>query len=474
MASPEKSEAAFPSPSAREYALAVFGTVVYGEVTLEPPEQQISSGVKPKDPVTNGQYKKAMDKVISILKKYNMDADVCHRAFTASNLKHKIDRPKKEKGRACRFFCTHCQNKGIASLIAAGEFITDLNGNGLKMNYLFPHNSNCQSAQPTAPQSRFTLVNFDFDAVIGTTYSAATDEVNKQKVTEKRTTDEVVKKQKVTRKKRKIRNTIGKFINFDDTTHCSDDRAYCDLPGDNVDDTAHKNCMIRLLLHMSVTLNFVEETVTELFDWSNVRSRIDDCNNKSDTNWTDYPRMSNPNAHLYFCEISLLFGGHNMNEGEPEHQRCHMDVTGLGRPDALKAFHGLSKPGSIIAPLDDERTIYVGYRESPDREDITVKKGQYIHFFGDVAHGGWTYEEQSWHAAIHLHVDSIHHKRKEGFVEIADCEEEATQRLNTHFQGLKDVMSGANKNGYERCIAEGKTLARALFGKLLQKTGKRK
>jgi hypothetical protein len=417
----EKLEASFLPFTPEDYAFAVFGEYVSREQVASDPV--VPSGVKPKDKVGNEQWTNAMNKVTSTLKLFNMEVQPIRKKLFASNLNLSICRPSKRANRACRFFCSKCAVKGEASLIAAGTFVARDSGNVLKMNVLFPHNSNCcQSVEPLAPQSPYTVIDFDFDTVIGDTYSAATDEINKQKVGSK--------------------DLTGSAINFDDVNHDSDDRSYFALPRPNDNSLAHKHCMARLFLHMSVKLNLVEETVAKYFDWNNVE----------ENRWVDYPVKENRSAHLFMSDISLLFGGHNLKKNGPlQYQSCQVDVDGLERCTALG---GRSKPGSIILPLVDHRSIYVGQPGSSEWELITIYKGQYICFEGDFPHGCSTHEKASLHtAAIHLHVDTIHHERTLGTIMFVNREEEAMERLVAYHKSIAEIKSTARENGWEECLS---------------------
>jgi hypothetical protein len=170
------SKASFLPFTPKKYAFAVFGESVSGEQVGSGPF--VPSGVKPKDKVGNEQWTNAMNKIISTLKLYNMEVQPVRKEFHASNLNLSICRPSKRAS----FFCSKCIVKGEAILVAAGVFVAGDGGNVIKMDALFPHNSNCQSVEPQPPPSLYTVVDLDFGTVIGDTYSAATDEIDKQPV----------------------------------------------------------------------------------------------------------------------------------------------------------------------------------------------------------------------------------------------------------------------------------------------------
>jgi hypothetical protein len=405
------SEPAFGSFSAKDYAVAVFGEAESCEVLTADPEQSRSMT-----------WESGCQRVKQTLALYNIQADICRSRFKPTHvLEHccrMINPPKKFEGRAVRFFCTKCMERKIASLVAVGVFrLTKEKQEYLEMKFLFPHNSNCCSDKQHAVQPSYTVVDFDFKTVIGSTYDDVLREVCKQEVGSKK--------------------LMGSLINFDVKRHNTDDRRYFPLPYQQVSSMDHKHCMTRLLLHLSVKLNFVEESVTALFD-------MDAAN--CDRQWTNYPVRVNADAHLFLSEISLLFGGHNLKKNGPaQHQRCHVDVDGL---KGISALEGKTKPGSLILPLQDFRSIFIGSGL------LTLSKGQYIYFKGDVVHRGCTYDELSWHPAIHLHLDTRHHKRKGGVVEFTDEKEmEAMDQLRFNWNAISRIMADATANGWTNCLA---------------------
>jgi hypothetical protein len=408
------SEPAFGSLSAKDYAVAVFGEAESCEVLTADPEQSRSMT-----------WDSGCQRVKQTLALYNIQADICRSRFepTHDYCCRMINPPKKSEGRAVRFFCTKCMERKIASLVAVGYYrLTKEKQEYVEMKFLFPHNSNCCSDKQHAVQPSYTVVDFDFKTVIGSTYDDVLREVCKQEVGSKK--------------------LMGSLINFDVKRHNTDDRRYFPLPYQQVSSMDHKHCMTRLLLHLSVTLNFVEESVTELFD-------MDAAN--CDRQWTNYPVRVNADAHLFLSEISLLFGGHNLKKNGPaQHQRCHVDVDGL---KGISALEGKTKPGSLILPLQDFRSIFIGSGL------LTLSKGQYIYFKGDVVHRGCTYDELSWHPAIHLHLDTRHHKRKGGVVEFTDEKEmEAMDQLRFHWNAISSIITEATANGWTNCLASAEKL----------------
>lgn len=422
------SEPAFGSFSAKDYAFAVFGEAVSCEDLTADPEQPRKHGVKAKDPADSMAWENGCQRVNQTLALFNIEADICRKRLKPTNFDHMINPPTKTAERTVRFFCTKCMKREIASLVAVGVFKTKEKGqNYLKMNFLFPHNSNCNSDKQHTVQPSYTVVDFDFKTVIGSTYDDVLPEVCKQEVGSKK--------------------LIGTLIDFDKKRHDTDDRRYFPLPYQQASSMDHEHCMTRLLLHLSVTLNLVEESVTEFFDMDAVESDINNTAN-CHRQWTHYPVRVNAGAHLFLSEISLLFGGHNLKKNGPvQHQRCHVHAKGL---EGISALDGKSKPGSLILPLEDFRSIFIGSGL------VTLLKGQYIFFNGDVPHRGYTYNELSWHPAIHLHLDTRHHKRKAEVVMFTDdMEQEAMEQLRFHSNGVRGIMAKALAKGWKECLALG-------------------
>jgi len=81
---------------------------------------------------------------------------------------------------------------------------------------------------------------------------------------------------------------------------------------------------------------------------------------------------------------------------------------------------GKLKPGTVIIPLHDFRTIYLG--NGKKRVDIHV--GQYLYFAGDVDHGGWTYDlppkgqNATWHPSLHMYLESEHHMKAKASIHL--------------------------------------------------------
>lgn len=423
----EASKPSFSPFTARDYADAVFdgGTVSGGGFPEGWVAPCTSSEKRDQD---KAQWNIAVDKVITTLRCFNIDSDWCHTSHLASSNynNHRINPPVKCEGHAVRLFCTKCKKNKKTTLVAHGvctEGRTD--GIGVKMIAIFPHNSDCDSDKPTPVMSPYTLVDYDFDIVVGNTYAKELQEINDQTV-------------------RKNSNLIGVKIDFDDPNHRSDDRSYVDLPLTSDRAKAHKECMTRLLLHVSVKLNLVEETVHEHFNWDSARSGT-----KNNNSWDSYPVKVNEAAHLFISDTSLLFGGHNLNDKGPlQDQRCHTDVDGL---DDVVFHQGRSKPGSIIVPLEDFRSIYVGIPFSPDYKIITIPKGKYFFFQGDVAHGGKTVpkNEKSWHTAVHLHIDTKYHARTKDLVEFANHEDLASQQASSYLRSFQEIYSTALESRWE-------------------------
>lgn len=131
--------------------------------------------------------------------------------------------------------------------------------------------------------------------------------------------------------------------------------------------------------------------------------------------------------HLRLNGISALWGGHQVGPS-PVDQLIHTDiptkeVTELIDGESMvvdyevssnPALRGLFKPGSIMVPLQDSRSLVS--ITACEKETDSVPKGRMVFFTGDFAHAGKTYpaDDPSWHMALHVYADSVYHKRPPG------------------------------------------------------------
>jgi hypothetical protein len=381
------------------------------------------------------EIKQAVNAVVRTLAKYNIEASCSGQTWIALN-KIKVTQFDYGSSKEVRFVCAKCKNRGVLSLIAVGKCSSPGEGSSpgeahrvasIEILHLFPHNKDCAAAISSSPGEGsspgeahrvasieilhlfphnkdcaaaikpplFELVKerqveFDFHEVIGDTYRGPLLEINKLKVGDK---------------------LVGQHINFGTGDYKYDDRMVQPLPWSlsEGDEKRHKWCMIRLLFHFSIFFNIVDETASQTFDDEAVANA---SALRRTTNWCGYPSKHNPEAHLFIDDPSLIYGGHNMLDGDaaPVHQVCHTDHA--EEPNNLladdPALAGKTMPGTIIVPLEDWRSIYFG---NPDNTKH-VPLGGYMYFPGNADHGGMTVPpSEGWHPALHLHLDSSRHPR---------------------------------------------------------------
>jgi hypothetical protein len=153
----------------------------------------------------------------------------------------------------------------------------------------------------------------------------------------------------------------GHAVNFgfDDFNH--DDRKCECLPSvrcGEIKKDNHRNSMVRFhQFLMAADLNMADEIAcTVLLDMSKAMQF---------GKFGAISEMRNPEFHLHFNELSLLFGGHCMSskKGDKDHmvdQITHKDrETFEGETKNKVRLKDKHKPGSFIIALDEPRTIFV-------------------------------------------------------------------------------------------------------------------
>ena len=312
----------------------------------------------------------------------------------------------------CKFYCSKCKERGKFTLVALGHFMIEGEGVDaphLKMSALYFHNAKCENGPGPLAFQQYIVQDFDFQEVFGDTYNHTVAYFqNLQAEGEGQ--------------------TVGEHINFNYEDYNFDNRSYLildekkhGLPFDLTFED-HEKSVIRLFFHMGCSFGLEDEVCCRRFDFPAVEAAASKALlDKKNFRWTDYPEEVEDKGHLFFDEVSLLSGGHNMRQQDivvNVHQPCHKDgVTSESMYSDNSDLTGKFKPGSFIVPLEDHRTIYI---VSPDHT-VTAEKGQYMYFYGDVPHGGITYSLTSetcnkWHPALHGHLDSTHHSRVQGNV----------------------------------------------------------
>ena len=363
-------------------------------------------------------YKSAAEEFIKMIYwTYGIDLEFCLqktifcRGDGKPNLEIK-DRPV--KGNSLRFHCKKCKVKNNQfSLVAWGKCVQTEDGNrGIQIQKMFFHDNICcptrkhmQLPDGYHPNPIQRIVEIDYDNIFGTSYDCLVQKLEQYDGSN-------------------IANDWppGDHINLGkQNLPVTDNRAYQLLPATEADkypelsEAVHKGCMIRLLYHMAATFNISEEVAPQIFDLEESLDKDGQFNGR-----IGCKDRKNPNCHLYFTEVSLLFGGHHQNSIEWRdqltHQLCHMDgETGQGMTlNENPHLVGRTKPGSFILPIKNLRSFYMWCVENLQ----WIYKGQYVFFSGNVPHGGTTRkirpgsnDGREWHPAIHGHLDSICHKR---------------------------------------------------------------
>jgi hypothetical protein len=328
------------------------------------------------------------------------------RAWIAKDFLHQI--PQRSRGKdsmTCRFFCKKCKDRKQMALVAVGLCTAgqgEENNMSLEMTHVFPHNVNCETNTPRPFKDSIT-VDFDFEAIIGSTYARDLGIINNQKFGQQ--------------------PLVGEHINFGKEDYKEyDDRTYVSLPilqgGESEEEVKeakqqHKWCMDRILFHFSVTLSVVSQMTFWWLDKEEIERRITEAKgNKDKWEWNHYPTKKNADAHGYLHGETLLYGGHNLSGGKnlvhrPTHFDCSKTHPMASNPDLV----GNMKPGTILLTLEKtKRTIYVGSIENT----VDTLQGQWTYFPGDVPHGGTSYPPKNdgtpedWRGVLHITVRSTH------------------------------------------------------------------
>jgi len=263
----------------------------------------------------------------------------------------------------------------------------------------------------------YQLVNFNYDKIIGDVYESSVEYIAQHSW--------------------KKASPPGKAIDFSKESYNFDDQKYVILPSTDyqmVSAEHHKKAMIRFAYHLSATLNLSAELATYQLVLDPQKHLKNSPEDKPDT-W-----------HLDFTEISLIFGGHHTGTGKPVNQASHKDHEGKGLLSSCKDLEGRFYPGSFIIPLESSRTIYINGQSNL----VTVVKGQYLFFSGNVVHGGITYDHSDdWFTSIHGHLDSFHWERHKGVVKLVDLTGsnpvELTAALGT-FGNVKKKMKSLHED----------------------------
>ena len=438
----------FKEVDANILALAIFrGGLVQGR-----PTEGTASNLKE-------QFDTALLKVISTFKVYNLIvADPKTTRWPATNFggdNHSlIPQQQLVENRKIKFCCQRCKTNGIWSLLGVGKFVkADKTGSQEKigsiiMEKVFYHDKDChKDVSGKLPAYEYSVVDFDFDEVIGDTYEPVVQRFLKCNFHDHQT------------------SLPGHSINFGHEDYFYDDRAFEYFPSPNyseVPEGFHRFSMVRFHYFLTTELNMSHEAAHSVLDLAKI---ID--HKMATGKFETCTEITNPEFHLYFYEISLLFGGHCMLKDSEEtvvvDQICHKDgETHEGEISSIEQLKGKHKPGSFIIPLYEARTIYV----CTPQLLVTAEKGQFIWFHGPLPHGGKTYkaspEGNEWRPAIHGHLDSIHHARKRGDFSFENSEHvyfplEHAEFMNDIFPILEkgeDITFNALGLIHKRCVDE--------------------
>ena len=224
-----------------------------------------------------------------------------------------------------------------------------------------------------------------------------------------------------------------------------ENRVYCVLPDENsypsISWESHRQCMIRLMFFLAAEYNISAEMAPSIGP-----------NNMFKKLWTDFDDeakdFKNPAAHLLLTEVSLIFGGHHLDQNDetPVHQPLHQDFSSSeGRePRALLVKF---KPASFLIPLEVTRYIHV----LTHGHIVGIDKGEMMLFSGDLPHAGhtWTAKgDRDWRVAIHGHIDSILWNRTLGNVDMGWDHKLAKSNAKclATYSSLGDIIQGLEAN----------------------------
>jgi hypothetical protein len=365
---------------------------------------------------------------------------------------------KYDKNSSVLLFCQPCRKAGKVTVVCQGTFRLPHPDKSdskyhMEINKVFFHGCKCQDGHSTEldqfKHSGYVVVDLPGEHFLGDTFNAVEERLNTTKlpapiwapsippkdrkayqkeIDEKMTksgfrTVEILDEKVALQQKLGATIPFGKSINFGSKTYDFDNRHYSEFSEllssipDEINKEGLESFTGKMLFMLIATFKLEEQLAPFKADinlWKECRKRTKSSQNAKrnlfQKNVVPWMSVRNQNeCHLYPNEWSLLFGGRarRVCGPEPVHQLCHQD----GETDAVikenDSLRELFPPISIIAPIQDSRTVYF---KNLDLK-ITVKKGQVLVFRGDMWHGGLTYFEDKWYPAIHGHVDSHHHKR---------------------------------------------------------------
>jgi len=296
----------------------------------------------------------------------------------------------------------------------------------ITVEQVYPHNSECCThinlRHPTLTSkmnggSGVSIIPFDFERIIGGTYQFYIDHIKAEYPDPQEPPP-------------------ADGINTGEDSGMIDRRRYLQLPSAScghypvpviIVPDRHNNTLLRLALWIINTHSLVHE----FFDKEYLLTQC----------WAFHPNYVDWNSNVeptkrdkYFNTFSIVLGGHAFKlvregvyalceRGDRQLHQCpHLEepptmVVGKDGQRSRKSIRenphlkGKSMPGFFMAPLEDDRTIYI---RDPDDQPVTVLKSFLAKADGDVPHGGMQYiheagQEIQWKPCLFGHIRSIDH-----------------------------------------------------------------
>jgi hypothetical protein len=309
------------------------------------------------------------------------------------------------------FLCSTCRDMGVCSLVAVGlssrKEATGAN-RGISVTHVYFHNAHCQSTTPSISRvwyetSKCSLVPFDFKNIMGDTYEKAIRMLNDFRE-QKPYFDSSLNEEEREELKGRIPGLDaltdkaahleacgsnpcppGVLINFGENNYDLDDRKCKLLPSQlhKVKRKKHKCAMLRLRFHFCATFGLTQEMAPCILDEFKIQAQMDSQGHVVNK----HEHKTNKNWHLRPTEVSLLFGGHEQRVCgiDPVAQPRHRDGDTEEKPHGnTPALENKTFPFSFIVPLEDNREVCIGTPATT----VTIPKGCYLIFRGDLPHGG--------------------------------------------------------------------------------------
>jgi hypothetical protein len=244
--------------------------------------------------------------------------------FSDQKLNRKVQEQYFNLGSRVVFYCQKCRNNNQLGLVAVGTCVlVEEEDCQIKMVSVFFHDGQCVSKNKSREiydTNQFSKMDLDLEGTIGNTYDEALMELNKfsapdpfwdagLSVEEKTALSKIMPRpvQELSETKQST-GPPGKHIDFGFPTYDYDDRCYELLPSSNytILPVNHRNAMVRFAYKCCSEFNLTSELAPYLPDLEQLRLQF----NEHRRGISDYSFTKNKEAHLFFHEITLLFGGH--------------------------------------------------------------------------------------------------------------------------------------------------------------------